>query len=746
MLGLRPDLADLVLDREVNDIGGTTLRYHQVVDGVRVFEGELVAGLDPAGALVEVRSDYEPAASALATRPAVDAGQALRAAAAELGAPIPTAPPPELVIVRGDKRAPGLHLAWEVVADVRSPRGDWLVFVDAGSGAIDRAIDMLRAAGADCTPCNAASDPGCGRVFHENPVDLTDDTSLRDTSNVDADQVGCLLGNLTSATDLTGTYVNTSITNTPRATPPYDYARSVNEPFADEVNVYYHLNRSHGRLVALGFPGVMSYSINTDAHDPTLGDNAHYVPSGQYLEFGIGGVDDASDGDVPYHEYGHAIQDNQVPGYGTLEEGGAAGEGFGDYWSGAITETSSVPALGNACIASWDSTAYLPYTGAPGTGCLRRLDGTKQYPRDLDFEVHDDGEMWSAALWRLRATLGGDTTDALVIKSHTFLTSSAKFINLADAVVSADAALNGGANAAAIGAAFAAQGIPRTGTADAASGTVSNAAFSCGVTNYANLSYKECRYTQPGATWMRFHFSAFNTEAGFDVARISDGSFRQVQELSGSLGASSTLAVTGDTIVLRFKADTSVHKPGFTVDRVDFHQGCTSDAQCSDGDACNGVETCAAGVCSAGTAPDCDDGNVCTTDSCAPASGCAHAPVADGTSCVDATVCNGTETCQSGVCTAGAPPTCDDGNVCTSDTCDAVTGCATTPVLDGTPCGDGNVCNGGETCEAGGCAAGTPLNCDDGDPCTADSCDAVTGCAHTPVSCTGPATCAYDGT
>jgi hypothetical protein len=34
---------------------------------------------------------------------------------------------------------------------------------------------------------------------------------------------------------------------------------------------------------------------------------------------------------VIVHELGHAIQDDQVPGFGNSEEGGAMDEGFGDY-------------------------------------------------------------------------------------------------------------------------------------------------------------------------------------------------------------------------------------------------------------------------------------------------------------------------------------------------------------------------------------------------------------------------------
>lgn len=48
-------------------------------------------------------------------------------------------------------------------------------------------------------------------------------------------------------------------------------------------------------------------------------------------------------------------------------------------------------------------------------------------------------------------------------------------------------------------------------------------------------------------------------------------------------------------------------------------------------------------------------------------------------------------------------------------------------------CDDRNVCNGFETCDAatGQCLPGTPLNCDDGNPCTVDSCEpSAGGCVH----------------
>lgn len=241
-------------------------------------------------------------------------------------------------------------------------------------------------------------------------------------------------------------------------------------------------------------------------------------------------------------------------------------------------------------------------------------------------------------------------------------------------------------------------------------------------------------------------------------------------------------------------------------------QGCScSQIVCNDGNACNGVETCSAGVCSPGTAPNCNDGNACTTDTCNPTSGCQNTPiagctacstaaqcddgnscttdtcsggrcvntaVANGTACSDGNVCNGNETCQNGACTAGTALNCNDGNACTTDTCNPTGGCQNAPMpgcvpcstaaqcndgnpctsdscsggrctntarTNGSSCSDGNACNGAETCQSGTCTAGTPLACNDGDSCTTDACSPTSGCTYTRIAgctvCTGDAAC-----
>jgi hypothetical protein len=150
---------------------------------------------------------------------------------------------------------------------------------------------------------------------------------------------------------------------------------------------------------------------------------------------------------------------------------------------------------------------------------------------------------------------------------------------------------------------------------------------------------------------------------------------------------------------------------------------CSTDAQCDDGDLCNGKETCNV-VCKPGNPVFCDDGVPCTVDSCAPQTGaCVHAP--NNNVCNDGFNCNGVETCNAQVgCVQGTAVNCDDGIGCTFDQCNDPVGTCSHYSQDFV-CDDGLFCNGQEVCGPSGCKAGTPAVCNDGVTCTADVCDPV---------------------
>ena len=149
---------------------------------------------------------------------------------------------------------------------------------------------------------------------------------------------------------------------------------------------------------------------------------------------------------------------------------------------------------------------------------------------------------------------------------------------------------------------------------------------------------------------------------------------------------------------------------------------------------------CSGGACIGGPALDCDDGNVCTDDSCDSASGCVNTN--NTASCDDGDACTTNDACSGGACLSGAPLDCDDGDVCTDDSCESSSGCVNSN--NTASCEDGIFCNGAELCAGSICGAGTPVDCDDGVVCTADSCNEGTDtCDHVPddVICTNDLFC-----
>ena len=183
-----------------------------------------------------------------------------------------------------------------------------------------------------------------------------------------------------------------------------------------------------------------------------------------------------------------------------------------------------------------------------------------------------------------------------------------------------------------------------------------------------------------------------------------------------------------------------------TIDACLPAKGCTQTqddgALCSDDNACTTGDSCKAGQCSAGKPKICESFSNCTLGQCELTTGkCVPSPVADGSPCTDGTACTGPDGCKNGVCT-GKAAICDDGNPCSTDSCDAIAGCTSTAAV--MPCNDGNACTDKDTCAASKCS-GSPIDpvsgCDDKSPCTKDSCDAKTGCLHLPINdnavCTG---------
>jgi hypothetical protein len=169
-----------------------------------------------------------------------------------------------------------------------------------------------------------------------------------------------------------------------------------------------------------------------------------------------------------------------------------------------------------------------------------------------------------------------------------------------------------------------------------------------------------------------------------------------------------------------------------TDNACDKESGCQflpNQSGCDDGNACTQGDTCNAGQCKAGLPAKCDDGQICTTDTCDPLLGCVFGH--NQNPCDDDDVCTVGDVCKGGLCTPGIALVCADDNVCTDDSCNPATGCVHAP--NNAPCDDGSQCTIDDACAEGKCVGGATITCDDGNSCTADTCKAAGGCTYSPL-------------
>ncbi len=156
-----------------------------------------------------------------------------------------------------------------------------------------------------------------------------------------------------------------------------------------------------------------------------------------------------------------------------------------------------------------------------------------------------------------------------------------------------------------------------------------------------------------------------------------------------------------------------------------------NDLPCDDGNACTLDDYCKNGVCQSSGLLQCQDLNLCTEDSCDPEVGCVFEPLT-GDICDDENKCTSNDTCQQGAC-VGEELLCETDDPCSYALCDPDFGCQFEP-LTGPICDDGNPCTDVDVCIAGHCGGVSTLLCNDNNPCTDDFCSLATGCEAIPVS------------
>jgi subtilisin-like proprotein convertase family protein len=466
---------DLRLDYERQSLVGTYRHYTQYVDGLPVIGGEVIERVEHDGSLREL---HRAIASAAPKRALISRSAALASV------PSGTVRDQQLVAININGEA---RPAWRVVVE-QNPHEPVAHYIDAATGVLLRSQPLF------------AHITGKGRVFDPNPVAKLNDPSLRDQSDSAAAVPEAAyslvdLLELNSTGMLAGPNVQIVDTDAP-ATIHADPAQALlfdrSQPQFEEVNVYFHIDRSQRYLQSLGYNGarrVVGYSIPVDPHALSGADNSLYVGSGVpgqgKLYFGDGGVDDAEDSDIVLHEFFHSVQDWIAPSafFGiSSSQSRAMGEGFSDYWA---YSSNYEPGLASGrdpyCLAEWDarcgSDDSSQNCGYPaGADCLRRVDSTKTMNDFLTGETsgteHKNGEIWSSALREIFDALvkrhgvtdGSRMADTLVVESIFGTPTDPSYAVVARKLLEADRMLNGASHAAAICSAFTARLI--LGSAD----------------------------------------------------------------------------------------------------------------------------------------------------------------------------------------------------------------------------------------------------------------------------------------
>jgi hypothetical protein len=312
-------------------------------------------------------------------------------------------------------------------------------------------------------PAAGAAATGSGRVFFPNPVASLQRQDLTDRKDADYAALQAAyrivtLTNLDGSGYLRGDWANIrGATGKPAFSSSLTFHYGRSDDRFEQVMAYYWVTEAQKYIQSLGF-GSRFRPINRESQDLRINqwgvDNSYSWDKHDVLRFGKGGVDDAEDAEVILHEYGHAIHDSQVTGFGSSLEAGSIGEGFGDYWAVTVSNTIA-PTPDPACVADWDAVSYtstVPH-------CLRRVDSNRHYPEDLTGSVHGNGMIWSRALWDIRNAVGSRTADTLILKAQFDFAPDTSMPAAAQDTVDAARQLYGSTVAAKVRSAFQSRGL-----------------------------------------------------------------------------------------------------------------------------------------------------------------------------------------------------------------------------------------------------------------------------------------------
>jgi Zn-dependent metalloprotease len=417
------------------------VRFQQTIGGIPVRGAEVTVRINADNSASEGRSSVRPGLPVSGEWNLDDHAAVERAESQGMTAMEP--PTASKIFVEHEGAA---IPAWRVVLRSADPAGDWEFLISAEDGAILGKQNLRH------------GDRPLGYAYPSNPV------------RGDAQQVP--LDNLTSPTSLVSAQTavfsyypaltgqadpNTFVQLAQREDGNFFFKGG--DPRFSEVQLYYGMERVNARFRALGWPGydqplpgIVLYQDYDSKQGKFVGSNNAFFTSqgpgpdgGMFFYLTANNGDTSLDTDVIFHEYTHSIVNwlvgpNQTVAFQALNEGTA------DYFSDSFLND---PVMGEFAARIFGSRT--PY--------IRRGDNTLKWPYSTVGEAHTDGNIWSGALWDVRAALGPEMADNIAINAVAMLDGSAEFYDAASAAVEAAGYLYGEDAASVVADIMASRGI-----------------------------------------------------------------------------------------------------------------------------------------------------------------------------------------------------------------------------------------------------------------------------------------------
>ncbi len=222
--------------------------------------------------------------------------------------------------------------------------------------------------------------------------------------------------------------------------------------FFEAVNAFYHLNEIANYVRKLGYAPLVK-KMAVDVHAFGGADNSAYDPNNHSLMFGVGGVDDAEDGEVVTHEFTHSLSEVASPSTTVGNERKAMEEGICDYLAKAYSRTYNDNTATK--IFSWDGFNEY-WDGIP-------INSNRIYPQDLLQTKDGDRDMWSTPLMCAHDFIGRETMDSLVLEHLYFQGPNTTMPEMAQIILDIDSTSFGRRNYSALKTCFVAAGFMRHG-------------------------------------------------------------------------------------------------------------------------------------------------------------------------------------------------------------------------------------------------------------------------------------------